>query len=125
MNIEYCLHQNNHEALFGKLKSLDPTQRFKVEVKPWKSRRSLEQNKLLWEFFTEFGAHVGYEGKQEIEELKQMVTLKLHTKIVTDKSTGEVVRLPPETSKMDTKEFSELMDKCIRYAAGLGFYFEG
>lgn len=124
MNIEFCLSGNNLPVLYEQLQKLDPTQRWKVEVRRWKSKRSIDQNKLLWEFFTEFGAHVGYEGKQEIEDLKQMVTLKLHAKIVTDKATGEIVRLPPETSKMDTKEFSELMDKCMRYASELGFYWE-
>lgn len=124
-NIEYCLHQRNNAPLYAQLERLDPTQRFKVTVTPWKSKRSLEQNKLLWEFFTGFAAHVGYEGKQEIEDLKQMVTLKLNPKIVTDKATGEVIQLPPETSKMNTKDFSEMMDKVIRYASGLGFYWEG
>lgn len=121
---EYCLFGNNRAGLDAQLSKLDPTRRWKITAVEWKAQRSIEQNKLLWDYFTDFGAHVGYEGKQEIEDLKQMVTMKLHPKIVTNPITKNVVHLPPETSKMDTKEFSEMMDKIIRYTASLGFYRE-
>lgn len=122
--IRFVIYGNNKPALYKHIEALDPTIKHVAEIKPYKSKRSLEQNKFLWDYFTDFGAHIGYEGKQEIEDLKLMVTMKLHPKVVTNPITKNVVYLPPETSKMNTKEFSEMMDKIIRYTQTLGFYRE-
>lgn len=120
--IKFIIYGGNNANLYKQIDALDPTIKHVAEIKPYKSKRSIEQNKLLWDYFTEFAEHVGYEGKQEVEDLKLMVTMKLHPKIVTNPITNNIVYLPPETSKMDTKEFSEMMDKIMRYAQTLGFY---
>lgn len=118
MNIEYCLHQNNHDALFGKLKSLDPTQRFKVEVKPWKSKRSLEQNDRYWKLVTEFGEYCGYDKEEMHQEIgKRFLT---YEKTIN----GVVKTFVKSTTKLNTKEMAELQEKIERVAAQQGFIFE-
>ena len=44
MKFEYCLYGNNLAGLVSKLQTADPTIKIKVDVRPWKSKRSSEQN---------------------------------------------------------------------------------
>lgn len=119
MNIEYCLFQNNHDALFAKLKSLAPTQRFKVEVKPWKSKRSLEANKRYWALVTGFGKHLGY-NSDEMHDICRFKFLRNAIEIE-----GERIALLQTTTKLNVQDFTEYMAAVERWGNSLGYFFEG
>lgn len=119
MNIEYCLFQNNHDALFAKLKHLDPTQRFKVEVKPWKSKRSIEQNSRLWKLYGEIGKHIG----DDADAIHALMGYKFLRDIKT--VNGESIEVIKSTTKLNTAEMSDYQEAIERWAASIGFYWEG
>lgn len=122
----WSLSQQNKANLYAKIDALDLSENYVANITKRKTSRSIEQNRLLWEFFTQFGNHIGYEGKNEIERFKLMVTLEVAPVFIENKANGEVVALPPETSKMNTSEFTDLMEACFRYASKeYGFIFIG
>lgn len=118
MNIEYCLFHNNHETLFNKLKQLDPTKKFKVEVKPWKSKRSLDQNARYWKLITGFGAHLGY-SRDEMHDICRFKFLRNAIEIE-----GERLPLLQSTPKLTVAEFTEYMENVERWGVSLGYIFE-
>lgn len=119
MNIEYCLHQNNHDALFGKLKSLDPTQRWKVAVTRWKSKRSLEQNSRYWKLITELANYTG----DDKDRMHDLMGYKFLREVVTVK--GEEIWRIKSTTELNTAQMAEYQDSIERWAHEIGFYFEG
>lgn len=119
MNIEYCLFQNNHEPLFAKLKSQDPTRRFKVTVQPWKSKRSIEQNSRLWALYEALGKHIG----DDADSIHELMGFKFLRNLKT--VNGESIEVIKSTTKLNTAEMADYQDSIERWAASIGFYFEG
>jgi len=119
MNIEYCLFQNNHDALFANLKNLDPTQRFKVEVKLWKSKRSIEANKRYWALISGFGKHIGY-SQDEMHEICRFKFLRNFIELE-----GEKIPVMQSTTKLNVSQFNDYMEAIERWANSLGYFFEG
>jgi hypothetical protein len=116
----FNVNRNNFQFLIKKLESLlDEAPVWTISWAQPKDKRSDKQNRLLWEFCTDFAEFCGYE-KREVEQFKAMITLEVYPTIMTA-PTGNIVTMPPSTSKMDTKEFTDMMDALIRYAAEVGF----
>ena len=114
---------HNRPHLIEQINRLDCTATlWQVDIRPKKSKRSNPQNDRMWQFFTDLADYIGYE-KHEVEQLKEMVTMKVSPvwKVLPD---GVKVPTPPRTSKMNTKEHTELMDAVERYVAGWGFVWE-
>jgi hypothetical protein len=119
MNIEYCLFQNNHDALIAKLKHLDPTKRFKVEVKPFKSKRTLQQNKWIRAYASAFGKHFGYEADFAYD----ILMYKFNPVFTTDLE-GNEIRKGGHFSSLDTQKAAEVQDAVLRYGIEHGFYWD-
>ena len=114
----FTLTNNNLPALIAKLKQLDVTQKWDVTVKPWKSKRSIDQNSRYWKLITELGAHFGYEA----DEMHQLMGYKFlrYEKIVGARRREFIT----STTKLSTKEMADYQDKIDRFAAQHGFIFE-
>lgn len=119
MKLEYCLFQNNHDALFNKLKQLEPTRRWKITVIEWKSKRSLEQNARYWALVTGLGKHIGYTA-DETHDILRFKFLRNAIEV-----NGERLPLLRTTTKLSTAEFTDYMDAVERFGHELGYYFEG
>lgn len=116
----FHLSEANKEALITKIRQLDcSATRWVCDVRQKQSKRSNPQNDRMWQFFTDLADYLGYE-RSEVEELKLMVTMEVWP-VWKDLPSGERWKCPPKTSKMNTKEHTEMMDACERYVANWGF----
>ena len=116
--INFILHNNNLSGLVKQLEKLDQTQKFDVKVRPWKSKRSTEQNSRYWKLLTEFGAHLGY-TQDEMHEIMRYKFLRNMIEI-----NGESVPLLSSTTKLNTAQFADYMDSIERFGHGLGYFFQ-
>ena len=94
-----------------KIKHLDLNQgAYSVKVKKRRSRRSLDQNALLWLWMThlEEDSEVGYTKEEWKLLFQEMFCPRLE---VAMPNTGEIVTVTRGTSDLNTKEFSSLLDK--------------
>ena len=88
-----------------------------VSVKVVRSSRSSRQNRY-WHgvVIPLFAEHCGY----EFAEMKDVLSLKLIPKEITDMDTGEVRTIPGHTSDLNTKEFNDLIERAQRLGAEMG-----
>lgn len=90
-----------------------------VGVRVWKMRpkRSDGQNRY-WHgvVVPMFAEHCGY----EVDEMKDVLALRLIPKEITDMETGEVRIVPGHTSELNTKEFNDLIERAQRLGAEMG-----
>ncbi len=119
MQIDYCLYQNNLPALVSKLQLLDPTIRWQVIVREWKSKRSNDQNSRYWKLLTEFGKYLGY-TQDEMHDICRFKFLRNAIDIE-----GERLPLLKTTTKLTVAEFTDYMESIERWGHEMGFYFEG
>jgi hypothetical protein len=90
-------------------------QRVTVEIKPWKSQRSLDQNAWIWGVaYPVIAEAIGYE-RHEHDELHYALVAKCFGEHF-DKRIGAMVP-NKRSSKLSTKEFSEYMTWLVRFAA--------
>ena len=66
--MKFSLTKHNLGSLIQKLKELDYSKMWKIEVKEGKHSRSVDQNKYLWHIYRILGDYLGYEP-EEIHEL--------------------------------------------------------
>jgi hypothetical protein len=119
MNIEYCYTGSTLNGLVERLTRLDPTQRWKVAVTRWKSKRSIEQNSRYWKLITELANYTG----DDKDRMHDLMGYKFLREVVTVK--GEEIWRIKSTTELNTKEMAELQDSIERWAHDMGFYFEG
>lgn len=118
MTFRYTLNASNKQGLWDKFKHLDPTRLYVVDVKEFKSKRTVDQNKRLWDLYTAIGEYLG-EDKDKLHELMGFKFLRYQETI-----RGETVELIKSTTKLNTKEMGEYQDNIERWANQLGFYWE-
>lgn len=90
-----------------------------VSVKVLREKRSNGQNRF-WHgvVIPAFAEHCGY----EFDEMKDALALELMPHEVTDMKTGEVRTVPGHTSKLNTKQFKELIERAQRLGAEMGVH---
>lgn len=85
------------------------------------ANRTLEQNSLLWPLLGEISAKVDWYGqKLTDEEWKDVLTAALKKEKVVPGINGGFVVLGQRTSKMNKKDFSELLELTMAFAAQHG-----
>jgi hypothetical protein len=109
----------NYAFLIKRLDALDPTVRWQVSVKPYKSQRSNAQNARYWAFLTAFGDYLGY-TRDEMHDLCKYKFLSVVVGI-----NNEFLTKLKSTPKTNTKEFAEYCEACEAWAASLGFVWGG
>jgi len=88
-----------------------------VEVKPFVKDRSLAQNRLFHKWVGVLAKATGYEP----DEMKDILKHKhLGYKQTVNKKTGEIIQTLHETSKLDVKAFTELLEAVERDSAKWG-----
>jgi hypothetical protein len=115
---QFHLTPQNRPYLYAKLEALDPHRQWVVTVRERKSKRTIDQNRRLWDLYGAIGAYIG-EDKDKVHELMGYKFLRYQ-----DTVAGESVELIKSTTKLTTAEMAEYQDAIERWAAGIGFYWE-
>jgi hypothetical protein len=110
----------NYAFLIKRLDALDPTVRWQVTVKPFKSKRTLAQNDWARGYARKASQHFGYTP----DEMYDILMFKHNPIFLTDKDSGEVIRMPGSFSKLDTKQAAEVQEAIIQFGAEHGFYLD-
>jgi len=116
--IRFVLTKYNYENLLIKIKALDLTKRWRVNITEEKVVRSLEQNERLWSLYGSIANYIG-EDPSTVHELLGYKFLRYQTEIA-----GNAVELVKSTTKLTTKEMTDYQENCERWAAGLGWSWE-
>jgi hypothetical protein len=85
---------------------------------PYKSSRSLEQNKLLWKWLDIVRMHIADSGGElfTAEELHEFFKAKfLESRVV--EINGEAIRCRATTTKLNTKQMTDYLTHIERHAA--------
>lgn len=97
------------------LGELDLSKQWDIEVKEFKSNRSVAQNKRYWRLINELGSYLGYEP----EEMHQMMKYKYLS--YKQEMLGDEMVVIPSTSDLTIKEFIEYCNNVEKFAISLGF----
>ena len=116
--IRWSLNQQNLNNLLEKIKALDFTKRYKVNISEEKTVRSLESNERLWALYNSIGNYLG-EDATTIHQLMGYKFLRYQTEIA-----GNAVELVRSTTKLDSKQMAEYQENIERWASQLGWSFE-
>lgn len=83
-----------------------------VTVESFYPKRTLPQNSYLHVIFTIIGKYTGNDLEEVKEALKREFALVDHINVFT----GEIEQVPQNTSKMDTYELSQFIEKVKKWA---------
>jgi hypothetical protein len=90
--------------------------RIELTLRKERNNRTLSQNAYYWGVVIEIlGQHFGYEPEEMHEEMKRKFN-PIHSKIDLEESFGG------STTKLSTVEFSDYLDKVMRFATENGIY---
>lgn len=117
---KFILTSSNKQAFYDVLKGLDPTRNWVFNWHEQKSKRSLSQNDWARKFARDWGAQIGYEA----DEAYEILMYKCNPIYVTDKDTGEQIRLAGSFGKLNTKDAAEVQELMIRFGHSTGFYWD-
>jgi hypothetical protein len=109
----------NYSFLIKRLDALDPTVKWQITARPYKSKRSLEQNDRLWELYSAIGKYIG-EDSNRVHELMGYQFLRSQTVIA-----GVPVEIIKSTTKLNTQEMCDYQDAIERWANDIGFVWGG
>ena len=96
-----------HEKIDGL--SLDKP--WQIEIKPYKKNRTIAQNKLYWQWATYIGNEIGYTKDEMHAILADMFIPDVFIEYA-----GKVIIQDKSTSRLNTKEFTEYLEKIDRWA---------
>lgn len=93
--------------------SLDPSKTWQVTVEPYRKKRSLNQNALMWKWLNEVAGHVRDHTGMDSDDIHEFFKQKfLPSRII--EIAGETVE-HRTTTKLTTAEMSEYMDAIYRF----------
>lgn len=79
-----------------------------IEIKKYKKTRTNEQNRMYWDYITKICEETG-DNVGDMHEYLKNTLLPPRITTVMDKE----IKLPPTTTKLNTKEFTEYIEKII------------
>jgi len=112
--MRFSLTKHNLSSFIQKLKELDYSKMWRVEVKEGKHSRSVDQNKYLWHIYRILGDHLGYDP-EELHELLTYRYLREEKKIAE-----ETIIVIQRTSTLNTKEFNDYIEQVKFFAYQYG-----
>ena len=118
IKFNFNLTRMNLPILITKLKELDFSKVWKIQVTEKKPIRNLSQNDLYWTLLEGLSDHLGY-TKDELHELMKYKYLKYAKEIA-----GQPVVVVPSTADLDTAQFAELIENVLRFANEYGCSFQ-
>ncbi|NHB94463.1 YbcN family protein [Photorhabdus cinerea] len=129
MEADFCFHESNKSQAWEILKeTLQTKQPHRIIIKPWKNKRSLSQNATAHLWFGEISRYLCANGaKYSLEEVKEMLK---HTFLgyevieIMDVTTQltERVRTLKRTSKLDTGDMFQFMERVEQWAVSIGCF---
>ncbi|KER00939.1 recombination protein NinB, partial [Photorhabdus temperata] len=127
MEADFCFHESNKSQAWEILKeTLQTKQPHRIIIKPWKNKRSLSQNATAHMWFGEISRYLISNGaKYSPEDVKEMLK---HTFLgyevieIMDVTTQltERVRTLKRTSKLDTGDMFQFMERVEQWAVSIG-----
>jgi hypothetical protein len=115
--IRWNLTKLNLPILIDKLKTLDLSKNWRVNISEHKYIRSISQNDRYWLMLKELGSYLGYTDI-ELHDLLKYKFLAEQKEIA-----GQPVVVIKSTSSLNTEEFSEYNRNVERFAHEYGFKF--
>ena len=101
----------NRTAMIKELTTLNDGA-VEITISNYTDSRSINQNRLMWMWFSIIGKHIGY-TPQQVKGIMQVKFLLTEDVI---ESTGEVVPRVRGTSELDKAEFTEFIDNVYRWS---------
>lgn len=86
---------------------------YQIEIKEYKSKRSLEQNALYWKWITIIGNELGYHKKEMHEALLEHLSIPYTFKGID----GKVKQKQLRSSMMNVQQMSDYMFAIEQFAA--------
>lgn len=93
--------------------ALDLSRKWQVTVEPYRKKRSLSQNSLMWAWINEVAGHVREHTGMEADDVHEFFKQKFLPARVIELA-GETVE-HRTTTKLTTAEMSEYMDAIYRF----------
>jgi hypothetical protein len=115
--IRWNLTKLNLPILIDKLRTLDLSKNWRVNISEHKYIRSISQNDRYWLMLKELGSYLGYTDI-ELHDLLKYKFLAEQKEIA-----GQPVIVIKSTSSLNTEEFSEYNRNVERFAHEYGFKF--
>lgn len=147
VKINSIFNNNNHQMLLLENLNtyqldLDMNKNYEIEIREKKTKRSLNQNRLMWKLLNEIGKRLGQEdmevycqalqdcqvkyvefvgidGMKE-ELLKNFRAVCIHRSFTKDNIKYFVYRCFTGSSKLNVKEMNQLLEKIIDWAELVG-----
>lgn len=95
------------------LAALDLSKPWEVTIKPYRKRRTLNQNSLMWAWLNEVAGHVEDHTGQDADDIHEFFKQKfLHPKVI--EIGGETV-LKYTTTELSTAEMKDYMDRIYAF----------
>ena len=92
-----------------------------VELFSIESIRTLQQNKKMWPLLTDVSKQVTWMGaKHDPETWKVIIVSAWRSQTFVQGIGGTLVVIPPKTSKLSKKSFSELVEAIYSFSSGEG-----
>ena len=104
--------QEDKNKALNRISMLAMDKPWQVEIKPYKKNRSVSQNKLYWKWITCIGNEIGYMP----DELHAIMADKFLPDVFVEYG-GKQIKQDKSTSRLNTKEFTEYLEKIDRFAA--------
>lgn len=104
--------QEDKNKALNRISMLAMDKPWQVEIKPYKKNRSLAQNKLYWKWMKIIGNQLGYES----EEIHAIMADKFLTDRFVEYG-GKQIKRDKSTSKLNTKEFTDYLQRIDRFVA--------
>jgi len=108
-------NSNNYQYFLKRISLLEKNTRWQVTVRPYKSKRSIDQNSRLWDLYTAIGKYIG-EDAERVHEFMGWSFLREQATV-----NGETIWKIKSTTKLNTAEMVEYQEAIERWAAEIGF----
>lgn len=112
--MRFSLTKHNLNSFIDKLRKLDFSKMWKVEVKEGKLTRSVDQNKYLWHIYRILGDYLGYDP-EEMHELLTYRYLREEKEVKAEK-----IIVIARTSTLNTEEFNNYIKQVKFFANTYG-----
>ena len=108
----HCRGKEQLERVAMVVAGLTPDKPWRIQVAPYRAKRSPEQNALLWAIYGQMAEGTGHTPEELHDAMKKKF---LAPKFV---SVGdEQVAIIPDSHTLDVKEFSEFVERVQSFAA--------
>ena len=110
----YIREERHRDHALETIKALDITTVYEVTIKPYKRNRSLEQNSLMWKWYTIIANDLGYTTEEIHEEFMRKLLTPAH--VYTPSGMVEVY----STKKLKVEEMTAYLEGIERTATEMG-----